>query len=169
MSNVYLIGMMGSGKSVTGKRLATLLNCRFVDLDELIQERTKQSIAEIFQKKGEPYFRDEEAAALTEVAKVQPRVIATGGGTVLKPANLELMKATGKLVYLETGIETLWIRVKDKKDRPLLKSEDPKRKLIQIFAERCGIYEKAADLRVNTDGRTAADVAKEIFDKLGNA
>ena len=167
MSNVYLIGMMGSGKTVTGRQLASLLHYGFVDVDEMIQEKTRRAIAEIFEKKGEAYFRREEAEAIKEAAGVGLRVVATGGGSILVSENVERMRATGKIVYLEASLEVLWQRVRAKKDRPLLRQTDPRESLARIFKDRKALYEKAADLRVLTDDRSATAVAREIFELLG--
>ncbi len=167
--NIYLTGMMGSGKSVTGKRLAPKLGYAFLDLDEFIQERTHRSIPDIFAKEGEEFFRHEETMALKEAAAVSGRVIAAGGGTLLKPGNIDLMKQTGKIVFLETSPDILWDRVKDKNDRPLLKGENPKESLIKIYAYREPHYQSSCDFKVNTDGKTASAVADEIWALLRKA
>ncbi len=166
MRNLYLVGMMGSGKSVTGRKLAALLGHSFVDLDQWIEERQHRSITEIFESEGETFFRDTEAELLKEVCGSGPRVVATGGGTVLRPENVERMRATGKIIFLETSLEVLWERVKGKKDRPLLKGGDPKANLNGIFQTRQPIYEKVCDCRINTDGQTAEAAAKKIMEEL---
>jgi shikimate kinase len=166
--NIYLTGMMGSGKTVTGKALAILLRCGFVDLDETIQERARKTISEIFEKEGEEYFREQESLILKEVSAVNPRVVATGGGTVLRPLNVKQMWETGKIVYLETSLEVLWERVKEKKDRPLLQDPSPKEKLREIFFVRKPIYEQVCDLRINTDQQSPDVVARHIYEQLGH-
>ena len=166
MPNIYLIGMMGSGKSVTGKKLASLLGASFVDLDDLIQERTGRTINDIFEKDGEGFFRSEEAVILKEVSGVSPRVVATGGGTVLRPENVARMRGTGKIVYLETSLAVLWERVRNKKDRPLLRQGDPQENLRRILAEREPFYKQVCDFRVDTNGQTAEAVAQKIFSLL---
>lgn len=166
MPNVYLTGMMGSGKSVTGKKLAAALGYAFIDLDEWIQERTHKTIVEIFASEGEGYFRDQESKALEEVCASGPRVVATGGGTILKTANIEKMRRSGKIVFLETSLNVLWDRVKEKKDRPLLRGGKPQEKLAQILAARQSLYESHCDFKVLTDGKTAETVAAEIEKKL---
>ncbi len=168
MSNIYLIGMMGSGKSVTGKRLASLLKVSFVDLDELIQEKTRRSINDLFEKEGEDWFRSEEIAVLKEASGTSPRVIATGGGSILRAENVERMRSTGKMVYLETSLEVLWQRVREKKDRPLLRQGDPRQCLAELFQYRKPLYERACDWQVPTDGQTADSVAQKIFNWLQN-
>ena len=166
MFNIYLIGMMGSGKTVTVKRLAAMLECPFTDLDELIQERTRRSIVEIFQEEGEFFFRDQESALLKEVSGLTPRVVATGGGTVLRADNVSWMKRDGKIVFLETSLDILWSRVKDKKDRPLLKGKTPRERLLEIYHYRTPIYRAASDLTVNTDGQSVQAVASLIYERL---
>ena len=166
MPNIYLIGMMGSGKSVTGKRLAVKLGYGFVDLDERVQDKTKRSIADIFEKDGENFFRDLESQILKEASLADLKVVATGGGVVLRRANIDLMKATGKIFFLETSVEVLWERVKDKKDRPLLRDGKHQERLLEIDAYRKPLYQGASDSKVNTDGKTAGAVADEIWEIL---
>ncbi len=164
MPNIYLVGMMGSGKSVTGKKLALKLGYSFMDLDDLIQARLRKTIVEVFAEKGEAFFRDEESKLLREVCDNASRVIATGGGAVLKATNVERMKQTGEVVFLETSLEVLWNRVKEKQDRPLLKQDaNPKESLLKIYTYRQPLYEAASSLRVNTDGKTASEVADDIY------
>ena len=166
MNNVYLVGMMGSGKSVTAKKLAVLLGSRCVDLDQWIEERHHRTIKEIFENEGEVFFRDAETAVLKEACGAGPRVVATGGGAILRPENVERMRATGKIVFLETSPDMLWERVRNKKDRPLLRGQDPKANLNAILQVRQPLYEKACDFQVNTDGQTAEAVAKKILKEL---
>lgn len=168
MDNLYLVGMMGSGKSVTGKKLAEIIGFSFMDLDERIQQKTGRTINDIFQNDGEVSFREQEKQALEETASASKQVVATGGGTVLKSENILLMQKAGKVIFLETSLEVLWERVKHKKDRPLLKGENPFENLKKIFVEREPIYKKSAELAVYTDGLTAEAAAKKILDKLRN-
>lgn len=166
MKNIYLVGMMGSGKSVTGRKLAEMLGYSFWDLDIYIQEKTSRSINDLFQIEGESFFRSEEKKALAEVASKGRQVVATGGGTVLDLSNVEKMKETGTLVFLETSLEVLWERVRNKKDRPLLRGEDPLGNLKSIFNSRAEIYQRCADLTVNTDGLSAEAAAQKVLDKI---
>lgn len=165
-NHIYLTGMMGSGKSVTGKRLAAKMGYGFLDLDQMIQKKSGKTISQIFSAKGEDSFRDLESQVLKEASAHEMKVVATGGGTVLRAANVELMKATGRIIFLEASAETLWMRVKDNKDRPLLKSDKPQEKLLEIYAYRRPVYEGSCQLKVNTDGKTAGAVADEIFELL---
>ncbi len=163
MGNLYLVGMMGSGKSVTGQKLAQMLNYPFVDLDDYLQGKLRRTIADIFSKEGEPFFRAQETEALRAVSGSVPQVIATGGGAVLKAENIQCMRETGKIIYLETSLETLWQRVKGRDERPLLKTQNPKETLAKLLDSRRAIYERESNLTVSTDGQTAEAVAEKIY------
>jgi len=164
--NIYLVGMMGSGKTVTGKALANLIDYVFVDLDAEIQAKEGRSIPEIFAGSGEPYFRDLESSVLGHFSKKGGQVIATGGGIVLREENVQLMKKTGKVVLLKASAESLWRRVQYSKDRPLLNKPDPFGTLRQILIDRESYYENACHFSVLTDGMIAEDVASEIREML---
>lgn len=166
--NIYLLGMMGSGKSVTGKALAAMLGYEFTDLDAEIEKKEGRKIARIFEENGEPYFRDVETAVLKEFSAVPNRVFATGGGIVLKDENIEIMKSTGRGIFLETSLSVLWERVRQSKDRPLLNTPDPKGTLERIMENREYRYTKASDLSVLTDGLSPQQVAKQIAELLKN-
>ncbi len=163
MQNVYLIGMMGSGKTSTGRALASLVPMQFLDLDEAIESQTHLTINEIFRKKGESFFRAEEKRILSEAARGADTVVATGGGVVLEPENVERMIATGRVIYLAASFEALWQRVRDKKDRPLLSVSDPKAVFFRLFQERSPLYDAACHEKVATDGLSPEAVAKQIF------
>ena len=158
--------MMGSGKTVTGKALAGLLDYVFVDLDAEIQSKEGQSIPEIFAGPGEPHFRSVESSALEHYSKQGRQVIATGGGIVLSEANVRRMKKTGKVVLLKASAESLWQRVRYAKDRPLLNKPDPLGALKQILRDREAIYENSCHFFVLTDGKIADDVAGEVQEML---
>ncbi len=165
-NNIYLIGMMGSGKTVTGKALADLLDDVFVDLDVEIQTKDGRSIREIFAGSGEPYFREVESSVLEHFSKKAKQVIATGGGVVLDEENVRRMKKTGKVVLLKASAKSLWQRVRYSKDRPLLNKSDPLGALQQILSDRELLYANACHFSVLTDGKIAEDVATEIQEML---
>jgi shikimate kinase len=164
--NIYLVGMMGSGKTVTGKALAERFGYAFVDLDGEIQAKEGCSIPEIFAQRGEPHFRNTESSALEHFSKQEKQVVATGGGIVLCEANVQLMRETGKVILLQASAESLWQRVRYSKDRPLLNKPNPYGALRQILSDRETFYEKACHFSVLTDGKTAEDVAGEIQERL---
>lgn len=168
MDNIYLVGMMGSGKTVTGEALADLTGMKFLDLDSEIEKKTRLSINQIFRDrdKGEPYFRTVEKKILNEIAGRTGFVIATGGGIVLDQENIEKMKITGQVISLNASFDTLWNRVKDKADRPLLYVDNPEKKFFQIFQERTPFYQIASDGRiVQTDGLTPQATARMIVEQ----
>jgi len=165
-SNIYLIGMMGSGKTVTGEDLADRLDYRFVDLDAEIQTEEKKTIPEIFAVSGEPYFRDVESRVLERISRQDRQVVATGGGIVMREENVRRMKKTGKVVLLKASAESLWQRVRYSRDRPLLNKPDPFGALKQILSDRESFYENACHFFIMTDGKIAEDVAGEIQEIL---
>lgn len=162
MQNIYLIGMMGAGKTSTGQALARLLKMDFVDLDDEIEASTRLTINEIFAEKGEPFFRAEEKKALRRVALETQTVVATGGGIVLNPENVAQMKQTGRLIYLAASFEALWERVRDKRDRPLISVPDPRGTFLKLFEKRRPLYEASATGRIMTDGLKPEAVAQKI-------
>ncbi|MBI4398864.1 MAG: shikimate kinase [Candidatus Omnitrophica bacterium] len=161
MKNIYLVGMMGSGKTETARALAALLGSKAVDLDALITERERRGINEIFDKEGESYFRDVESRILSDLSIKKNLVIATGGGTVLRESNRKALLQTGKVFYLETSLVVLWERLKMMRDRPLLQSAEPRVVLERILEERQPLYE-VFENRVTTDYKTPDEVAREI-------
>lgn len=166
--NIYLIGMMGAGKSAVGKSLASLLQRKFVDLDSVIEKEAGLSIEQIFAEKGEDFFRGLENSALTRCAESKGLVVATGGGIVSRPENVERMRSTGGIVYLQAAAHVLVERVSGTTHRPLLKVENWQGRLREILESRRPLYESAADLTVLTDGKTAAQsamLAKELLEK----
>lgn len=166
MNNIYLIGMMGSGKSVTGKALADITRRSWLDFDQELERRLGMSVTEVFKVKGEVFFRGEEGRVLEELSRKNNQIISTGGGIILRAQNVLRMKATGKVFFLKTSAEGLWERLKHKTDRPLLAGENPKEKLETILKERERHYLDAADFEIETDGKSALDVASEIKEKL---
>jgi len=168
MDNIYLIGMMGSGKSTTAVELAKFLKLKAVDIDDLIVKNAKKSISQIFKEDGEPVFRKLEGEWLRKVCKEKGQVVATGGGVILSPKNIQHMRDSGTIVYLRASFPVLWNRVKHNQDRPLLKGSSPEEALKEIFEERSSLYENAAHHVFLTDQKTPKQVAKEIFEGLFN-
>ncbi len=163
MKNIYLIGMMGSGKTSSGRALAKLLKATFLDLDEEITQHAGQSINGIFKTKGEAHFRKLESELLDRASKLTDRVVAAGGGIVLKPENNARMKETGAIIYLKTSVNTLWERVKHNRNRPLLATSDPQKTLEELLSKRSALYETTADKIFLTDQKTPEAVALEIY------
>ncbi len=167
MKNIFLIGMMGAGKTETGKCLAKKLGLIFVDLDSEIEQEARMTVSGIFGTHGEPFFRDLEKGVLKRIVNRNSQVIATGGGIVLDPANRLLMKESGTVVYLRASVRVLFERLKEKKDRPLLNRPDPEEALARIFQDRRSLYESCHDGAVDTEGKTPREVAEALIAKLG--
>ncbi len=157
--NLILIGFMGAGKSVVGRVLAEDLKLEFFDLDDFISETTKLSISEIFEKYGEDWFRDQEHLAIKCVTDSDTRVIATGGGIVKRPKNLEILKEGGTIIYLKGSTEMLWNRVGNDCKRPLSKSLS---EFTRLYSERLPLYEEVADITINVDNKTPNEILNEI-------
>jgi len=162
--NVYLIGPMGSGKTAVGRRLAVLLGKEFFDSDAEIEKRTGVDIRYIFEREGEPKFREGEVIA--DLTRLDDVVVATGGGVVLDAANRERLAATGTVVYLETDLDTLVRRTRSTKVRPLLATDDPRAVLERLLEARRPLYEQLADLRIETTGRQVRAVAADVAQRL---
>lgn len=144
--NIYLIGMMGVGKTTVGKLLAEELNYRFLDTDSVIEDLTKKSITDIFKEEGETVFRDIETQVLAEVSTYIKSVISTGGGIILKPQNWSYLHY-GLTVWLDAPIDLLIERLAEDNTRPLLKEENIELKLQSLLDERKSFYAQA-DLHI---------------------
>jgi len=148
MGHVWLIGMMGSGKTSVGRLLAERLESPFYDTDATVEANAGLTVAEIFDGLGEPRFRELEGLAVRAIASQDDGVVSTGGGIVLDSSNVDFMRESGTTVLLDADVETLVARIGAAADRPLI-SGDPKRRLREIASARADAYEKAADLVVD--------------------
>ncbi|MCP1168068.1 shikimate kinase [Limimaricola litoreus] len=153
---VVLVGMMGSGKTAIGRALATRLGCGFVDSDAAIEEAADCSIAEIFARDGEAFFRARESEVLSRLLDAGPRVISTGGGAYLAPQNRALVADRGAALWLDADLDLLWERVRHKSTRPLLRTADPRATLARLLDERRDIYEQA-ELRLTAQAGDSID------------
>lgn len=143
---VVLVGMMGSGKTAIGRNLATRLGVPYVDSDAEIEAAANETIAEIFERSGEAFFRDREAEVIARLLQSEPCILSTGGGAYLAERNRTAISKQGVAVWLDAELDLLWERVRHKDTRPLLRTADPRATLAAIFDERQPIYAKA-DLR----------------------
>ncbi len=163
--NIYLIGMMGCGKSTIGPVLAKQIGYGFLDTDTSIERVTKQSISEIFAAVGEDKFRSIESQVLSEVSAYTKLVVATGGGIVVKQENWGSLRQ-GMVVWLDVAADVLWQRLVVDKTRPLLQDPNPQAKLHEILESRRSRYGEA-DLRISIDQeRSPADVVAEILQMI---
>ncbi len=173
---VYLTGFMGSGKSTVGPILANTLGWNFYDLDHVIEKKTEQKIRAIFDEKGEEYFRKLETETLIEISKDNEVIISLGGGTIVSDINLKILKSHGTIIFLESSFDSIYKRLRYKRDRPILMAsneDEVKRdefinRISKIYSERKKYYEQA-DITVNTDkisvGETVDKITK-IINKL---
>ncbi|MCM8800940.1 MAG: shikimate kinase [Candidatus Omnitrophica bacterium] len=162
MGNIYLVGFMGTGKTVVGKELAKKKKWRFVDLDELIELKEKRTISEIFAKEGEPYFRRKEKEVLKEVAKEKKFVVACGGGIVIDKDNIRLMKETGIMICLSASAEVILKRTSGYTHRPLLNVPDPKRQIELLLKLRAPYYAQA-DKIIDTSKLSVKEVVEKVL------
>jgi len=168
-TNIALIGFMGAGKSVAGRALAVKLDMDFIDLDSLIEEKTGSSIAGIFSRDGEAAFRRIEAEAAAQVAGLKEKVIACGGGVVLEQNNISLLRESSIIVYLAAGRDILLRRVLHSQSRrPLLEVAGPAAAIDGLLKYRSPLYEKAADIIIDTSGLDIAGVAGKISEEVVN-
>jgi len=167
--SIFLIGPMGAGKSVVGRRLAAELGRRFVDSDEVIRERTGVDIPYIFEREGEAGFRAREREVIDELSGHAGIVLATGGGAVQDPGSRAALAARGKVIYLHASVGQQLRRIRNGKDRPMLRSGDPRGILQRLMEHRDPQYREIADIVIDTDGRRVAAVVREILRVLGEA
>jgi len=163
--SVVLIGFMAAGKTAVGKALAERFGFDFMDTDALVEESARSTVPKIFEALGEEGFRSLEREAVIRAAAREGRVIACGGGAILSVRNYGVLKGAGPIVYLRTSVDELIARLGAGEGRPLLRG-DPAEAVPRLLSERAPAYETAAELVVDTDGRTPADVANEIAERL---
>ncbi len=162
ISNLFLIGPMGSGKTAVGRELARQLNRDFLDSDAEIERRTGVDIPFIFEKEGEAGFRRREQQVIDELSERQGVVLATGGGAVLDEENRRALASRGTVIYLQASVRQQLARTRRSQNRPLLQTADPKARLEALMVQREPLYRGLADLVVSTDGRKVRQVAAEI-------
>jgi shikimate kinase len=165
---IVLIGFMGAGKSSVGRTLARMTGRPRFDTDEMVSARFGLTIPEIFETHGEEKFREAETEALRELADKEGAIIVTGGGIVLRPENVALLRKLGTIVNLEADEEILFRRISRRATRPLLRTENPRATLTELLAVRRPLYEAAADIQVNTSLLTHDQVASRILEALEN-
>lgn len=140
---VVIVGMMGAGKTAVGTELARMLGVPFLDSDAEIERAANCTVAEIFARDGEAFFREKEAQVITRLLSGTPGVLSVGGGAYLNPATRELIRDKGVAVWLKADLELLWSRVKRKDTRPLLRTADPYRTLADLMQARAPAYAEA--------------------------
>ncbi|HEX4768144.1 MAG TPA: shikimate kinase [Lichenihabitans sp.] len=168
--SIVLVGMMGAGKTVMGRRLASHLGLDFVDSDHEIEAAAGMTIADIFARHGEPYFRDRENRVVERLITDGPRVVATGGGAFVHPGTRATIGLHGLSLWLKADFDVLMRRVRKRSNRPLLRTPDPEGTLRRLMNERYPVYAEADIVVVSRDGpheATVADMLAAIEATLG--
>ena len=147
---VVLVGMMGAGKTAIGTQVARLLDVPFLDSDDEIVRAANRSIAEIFERDGEAFFRVKEAQVIQRLLQGPPCILSTGGGAFLAEGNRTAIRAQGVSVWLRADIELLWNRVRHKTTRPLLRTPNPRETLQRLYDARTPVY-ALADIVVDAE------------------
>ena len=163
--NIVLCGMMGSGKTTIGIKIAEITGRRWYDTDGVIADKHGK-ISDIFEYYGEAHFRKLETEVIRDLSEKDNLILSTGGGLVLKTENNTMLKKNGKIVFLRASLETLSQRLKVDGTRPLLQTsaEGIKSRLARLLEERSPIYESVADCVIDVDGKTPEENAREIIE-----
>lgn len=162
--HIFLIGFMGAGKSSTSRFLSSMLGVKEADTDVMIVAKEGCQITEIFENKGEEYFRNLETGILDDIKSMEPCIISCGGGMALREVNVLKMKESGKVILLSATPETIYIHVKDSLSRPLLNGNMNIPYIKKLMDERIPKYLAAADTVIETDGLNPKEVAAKIAD-----
>jgi shikimate kinase len=165
-TNIFLVGLMGAGKTSVGRLLARRLNKTFYDSDHEIERGTGVRIPLIFDIEGESGFRERESKLLADLVKQENIVLATGGGTVISEANRRALAAHGTVVYLRASAKDLWQRTRHDKNRPLLQTENPLAKLKELFKHRDPLFREFADIVIDTGSQSLTSLVHQLELKL---
>lgn len=166
MKNIVLTGFMGTGKTEVGRELSNILGWKIIDIDDEIVKAHKMSINEIFNKLGEPAFRDIETEMIRKISQNKSLIISTGGGAVLRQENMEALRNNGIVVCLTATPETIFKRTSSNNERPLIQVENPRQKIEELLARRRPFYENA-DIIIDTEGKAPLHIAEEILERGG--
>lgn len=164
--NIFLVGMMGAGKTSVGRVLAKHLNKAFYDSDHVLEQRTGVKIPVIFEIEGEPGFRHRESMVLDELTALDGIVLATGGGAVLAPENRERLRSRGTVVYLRASVKDLLNRTRHDKNRPLLQTADPRARLNELFEIRDPLYREIAHVTIDTGSQSLTTLMNRLHHVL---
>lgn len=164
--NITLIGFMGCGKSTIGKYLSHILEMEYLETDDFIEKREDMTINEIFQRRGEEYFRECETKVLRELQDKKGIIISCGGGIPLRKENVDLMKKNSKVILLKANAETTYDRVRYSNQRPLLNGNMNIEYIKDLMEKRFEKYEGIADIEIDTDNKPIHLIAEEVVSKL---
>ncbi|MCD8323717.1 MAG: shikimate kinase [Clostridiales bacterium] len=164
--HIFLIGFMGVGKSTVSRKLRDRMKAQEIDMDAAIVREAGMPVSEIFERYGEAHFRDLETQMLQKIADGSPAVVSCGGGCVLRPENVAIMKESGTIVLLTADPATIYYRVRNSKARPILNGHMNVEYIAGLMEQRRPAYEGACDIRVSTDGKRPDRIAGEILERI---
>jgi len=164
--SIFLVGLMGAGKTSVGRLLAKRFGKTFYDCDQEIERRTGVKIPVIFEIEGEAGFRVREATMLKELTSLNDIVLATGGGAVLREENRQVLRKNGTVVYLRASLDDLWQRTRHDRNRPLLHTADPRVKLEELYAQRDPLYREVAAVIMDTGNQSLGNLATRLEQRL---
>lgn len=164
-ANIFLTGFMGSGKTTVAQLLALSINWKYVDIDSLIETKLGKTIKECFEQEGEAFFREIESELLTDVAQKTHQVISTGGGIVLSESNRVTMRKSGSVIWLAATPETIFSRISNNTNRPVLGDTPSLEKITEILKYRLPFYQEA-DIKIVTDNKKPESINQEIITLL---
>ncbi len=167
--NIYLIGLMGAGKTTIGRQLAKALRLPFYDSDKAIEEQTGVDITTIFEYEGEEGFRGREQNMIQELTSIDGIVLATGGGAILRDENRKALKENGFVVYLQCSVDKILQRTKRDNQRPLLNTDNPRERIETLFSEREALYLSCADFKIETSTMQSKAVVQNILDAYADS
>ena len=169
LENIYLIGLMGAGKTTIGRQLARSLKLPFYDSDKAIEDHTGVDIPTIFEFEGEEGFRLRERKMIQQLTDLKGVVLATGGGAILNEENRNLLMTNGFVVYLQCSIDRIMERTRKDTQRPLLRTENPRESIERLLEQREQIYISCADFQIDTGRQQSKEVVKSIIRKFRSA
>ena len=169
LQNIYLIGLMGVGKTTIGKQLAKVLHRPFYDSDKVIEDATGTDIPTIFSYEGETGFRKREQTTIEQLTSFSGIVLATGGGSILLPENRLALKSSGFVVYLFCSIDKIIYRTRHDTQRPLLRTDNPRQRLQSLLVEREPLYMECADFKIDSGTLPGKTVVKTILQQYQSA
>jgi shikimate kinase len=164
--NIFLVGLMGAGKTTVGKLLAKHLGKRFVDSDHEIEKRTGVKVAVIFELEGETGFRAREEIVIDELTQETEIVLATGGGVILREGNRNALHSRGTVIYLRASADDLWRRTRNDKNRPLLQTDNPRARLQELLTQRDPLYSGIAHLIADTGEQNVQKLVRHLEREL---
>jgi shikimate kinase len=163
--SVVFVGLMGAGKTAVGRKVATLLGLPFIDSDHEIRTVSRMSVPELFERYGEPEFRELERRVILRLLREGPQVVSTGGGAFMNQRTRTAIREHGISVWLKTDLDVLVERVSRRSDRPLLRSADPRQVMTRLMEERDPVY-ASADLCVRTEDQPIHAAARQVVERL---